>query len=102
MNVIRVLIAVVLATLALMLWRRLVVSMPSQVVDDLWHELILYTRHYQLFCRHAFGRFMHHAPAVVLSKEQRGNEGLRRCCQLACLEEHINPRKPTRLPLRGD
>lgn len=21
------------------------VSMPSQVVDDLWHELILYTRH---------------------------------------------------------
>lgn len=75
------------------------ISMPSQVVDDLWHELILYTRHYQLFCRNAFGRFMHHTPAVVLSAEQRGNEGLRRCWHFACLEEHINPRKATRLPL---
>jgi len=25
------------------------VSMPSQVADDLWHELILYTRHYDEF-----------------------------------------------------
>lgn len=31
------------------------VSMPSQVVDDLWHEFILYTRNYQLFCAKAFG-----------------------------------------------
>jgi hypothetical protein len=75
------------------------VSMPSQVVDDLWHELILYTRQYQSFCQQAFGRFMHHSPAIVLSAEQRGNEGLRRCWHFACLEEHINPRKPTRLPL---
>ena len=43
------------------------VSMPSQVADDLWHEFILYTRNYQAFCRKAFGRFLHHTPAVVLS-----------------------------------
>ncbi len=75
------------------------VSMPSQVVDDLWHELILYTRQYELFCKQAFGRFMHHSPAVVLSAEQRGNEGLRRCWYFACREENIDPRKATRLPL---
>jgi hypothetical protein len=55
------------------------VSMPSQVVDDLWHEFILYTRHYQLFCGKAFGGFLHHTPAVVLGRERCNNTGLRRC-----------------------
>lgn len=76
------------------------VSMPSQVVDDLWHEFILYTKHYQAFCRRAFGRFLHHTPAVVLRGGARAaNAGLRRCFWFACHEEHINPRQPTRLPL---
>jgi hypothetical protein len=76
------------------------VSMPSQVVDDLWHEFILYTRNYEVFCRQAFGRFLHHTPAVVLSGGQRqSNAGLRRCFWFACQDENINPRKPTRLPL---
>lgn len=75
------------------------VSMPSQVVDDLWHELILYTRAYEVFCRKAFGRFLHHTPAVVLGSARDSNAGLRRCWWFACLEENINPRKPTRLPL---
>jgi len=75
------------------------VSMPSQVADDLWHELILYTRNYQLFCQKAFGRFLHHTPAVVLSKSQQSNGGIRRCWRYVCLEENINPRVPTRLPL---
>lgn len=75
------------------------VSMPSQVADDLWHELILYTKNYQSFCQKAFGRFLHHTPAVVLSQSQRGNEGIRRCWRYVCLEENINPRQPTRLPL---
>ncbi len=75
------------------------VSIPSQVADDLWHEFILYTRHYQDFCDKAFRRFMHHTPAVVLSERRRDNEGLRRVWWYACLEENINPRKPTRLPL---
>jgi hypothetical protein len=75
------------------------VSMPSQVVDDLWHELILYTRQYEFFCKRAFGRFLHHTPAVTLSARRRSNEGLRRCWWHACVEENIDPRKPTRLPL---
>ncbi len=75
------------------------VSMPSQVADDLWHEFILHTKNYQQFCRHSFGRFLHHTPAAVLSKGQKGNAGIRRCWVYACHEENINPHRPTRLPL---
>lgn len=75
------------------------VSMPSQVTDELWHELILYTRHYDTFCKKAFGGFLHHTPAVVLGKNRQNNTGLRRIWWLTCREENINPRKPSRLPL---
>jgi hypothetical protein len=75
------------------------VSMPSQVADDLWHEFILYTRQYDRFCQKAFGRFLHHTPAVVLGKHRENNAGIRRAWWYACLEENINPKKATRLPL---
>jgi hypothetical protein len=75
------------------------VSMPSQVVDDLWHEFILYTKNYETFCSKAFGEFMHHTPAASLGAEKHSNAGLRRCWVYACREELIDPIKPTRLPL---
>jgi hypothetical protein len=75
------------------------VSMPSQVADDLWHEFILYTRDYDAFCRRAFGGFLHHTPAVVLSEHRQSNEGLRRVWWYCCKYENLNPVKPTRLPL---
>lgn len=75
------------------------VSMPSQVTDDLWHEFILYTRNYDEFCRRAFGRFMHHTPAVVLGEDRQNNTGLRRAWWYACKDENINPKAATRLPL---
>jgi len=75
------------------------VSMPSQVADDLWHEFILYTRGYEAFCKRAFGRFMHHTPAIAIGPSEQNNDGLRRTWRFACLEENINPRRPTRLPL---
>ena len=67
------------------------VSMPSQVADDLWHEFILYTREYDRFCRRAFGGFLHHTPAVVLSGHRRSNEGLRRVWWYCCKYENIDP-----------
>lgn len=75
------------------------VAMPSQVVDDLWHEFILCTKSYDSFCRQGFGRFLHHTPAVVLTDDRLKNEGLRRCWWFACREENIDPRAPSRLPL---
>jgi hypothetical protein len=73
--------------------------MASQVADDLWHEFILFTRHYEAFCRRAFGGFLHHTPAVSLSSVCQSNAGLRRCWWHVCREENINPKSPTRLPL---
>ncbi|MEI6713920.1 MAG: hypothetical protein WCO60_09220 [Verrucomicrobiota bacterium] len=75
------------------------ISMPSQVVDDLWHEFILFTAEYQKFCEKAFGRFLHHTPAVSIGSNKSSNVALRRCWWFTCKEENINPRNPTRLPL---
>jgi hypothetical protein len=75
------------------------VAMPSQAVDELWHAFILHTRSYELFCQKAFGQFLHHTPAVVLTSNRQKNAGLRRCWWFACKEENINPRSATRLPL---
>ena len=75
------------------------VSMPSQVADDLWHEFILNTKNYQVFCRKAFGRFLDHTPAAVLGSATQSNAGLRRCWWYTCRDENINPSTPTRLPL---
>jgi len=76
------------------------VAMPSQVADDLWHEFILYARDYGRFCQQAFGRFLHHTPAIALSEgAPRGNEALRRVWWHCCRDENIDPRQPTRLPL---
>ena len=36
--------------------------MPSRVVDEAWHGLILCTARYQTFCATAYGKFMHHHP----------------------------------------
>lgn len=85
--------------LAHLLSGRQFVSMPSQVVDDLWHEFILYTKGYDAFCRQAFGRFLHHTPAVVLGEERQNNAGLRRCWYWCCREENVDPKNPSRLPL---
>lgn len=79
--------------------RRQFVAMPSQVADDLWHEFILYTRGYEQFCQHAFGQFLHHTPAVMLTDKDSDNTGLRRCWWQCCKEENINPAQATRLPL---
>jgi hypothetical protein len=77
------------------------VAMPSQVTDDLWHEFILYTRDYEQFCKRAFGRFMHHTPAVAMGPAStlRISDGLRRSWWFACKDEGIDPKHASRLPL---
>ena len=73
-------------------------AMPSQVVDDAWHEFILFTRAYNDFCRQGLGRFLHHTPAEAMETPTRAQEGLRRTWRLACELEGIDPANPTRLP----
>ncbi|MEJ6023953.1 glycine-rich domain-containing protein [Ramlibacter sp. PS4R-6] len=79
--------------------KRQFVSMPSRVVDSMWHEFILHTQAYRHWCNTALGWFLHHTPAEALGGEPRRNDGLRRAWYWACKDEAINPRLPTRLPL---
>jgi hypothetical protein len=75
------------------------IGMPSRIVDDLWHEFILDTREYHRFCDQAFGAYFHHIPAAKMMPGISQNAGMRRTWRHACLEENINPKRPTRLPL---
>jgi hypothetical protein len=77
---------------------RRMVSMPSQAADDAWHEFILFTRQYDSFCRHAFGRFLHHTPAEAMRTPTQASDGLKRAWRLACARERLDPKAPERLP----
>lgn len=79
--------------------RRRMVAMPSQVVDDAWHEFILFTRSYRDFCKKALGRFLHHTPTEAMSTPTLAQEGIKRAWRLACAKERINPADPEKLPL---
>lgn len=79
--------------------KRRMVAMPSQIVDDAWHEFILFTRSYDRFCNKAYGRFLHHTPAEAMTSPTSAQDGIKRAWRLACLKEKIPPKTPSRLPL---
>lgn len=37
-------------------------AVASPIVDDVWHQFILFTRKYAEFCDRVVGRFLHHMP----------------------------------------
>ncbi|WP_305457320.1 glycine-rich domain-containing protein [Photobacterium leiognathi] len=78
------------------------VAMPSQVVDVAWHEFILFTREYEMFCNKAFDRFLHHTPTEVMKSSVQATEGIKRAWLLCCTKEAIDLKNPTRLPLLFD
>lgn len=78
------------------------VAMPSQAVDVVWHEFILFTRDYHSFCKQALGRFLHHTPAEAMrgdNVQDKRNQSVRLAWQLSCSREGINPKSPDRLPV---
>lgn len=74
------------------------VSMPSQAVDDLWHEFILFSHDYETFCHKAFNRFLYHTPAEAMKTPTTAQVGIKRAWRLACQKESIDAQKPSRLP----
>jgi hypothetical protein len=74
------------------------VSMPSQIVDVAWHEFILFTRSYEIFCQKGLGRFLHHTPAEAMSTPQIAQQGIKRAWRLACIREGLNPKNTLILP----
>jgi hypothetical protein len=74
-------------------------SMPSVVVDDLWHELVLHTREYAAFCDAALGRFLHHTPESAMDAAAAAanhSTGLVATLRLARQDEGCGPQE---LPL---
>jgi hypothetical protein len=43
-------------------------GMLGRVVDEFWHQFILFTREYETFCRRVFGFFVHHQPDTPVSR----------------------------------
>ncbi|PCJ59714.1 MAG: hypothetical protein COA79_09930 [Planctomycetota bacterium] len=44
---------------------------PSNPVDLVWHEFLLFTKYYADFCMENFGRFLHHLPDDNKSRNHR-------------------------------
>lgn len=74
-------------------------AMPSQAVDVMWHEFILFTQQYQAFCKKSFGRFLHHTPTEAMKKPTQAQSSIKNTWYFACNLENINPKAPTKLPL---
>ena len=46
--------------------------MLSDKVDEVWHQLILYTKEYEQFCNEKLGYFMHHIPEDTKTNKLAG------------------------------
>lgn len=46
---------------------------PPELIDEAWHNFILFTKDYADFCRKYFGKFIHHFP--VLPEERASRNG---------------------------
>jgi hypothetical protein len=49
---------------------------PIVVIDEMWHNFVLFTKEYTAFCTDYFGYYMHHAPATE-SEETEFREKLK-------------------------
>jgi hypothetical protein len=41
------------------------------IIDEMWHNFILFTREYQKYCQTHFRRYFHHLPASKAEKEKQ-------------------------------
>ncbi|NMH59123.1 hypothetical protein [Alteromonas ponticola] len=58
--------------------RHLVIDSPLVVIDEMWHNFILFTHAYTHFCEQFFGFYMHHAPTTnqMIEESKKQNTGL--------------------------
>jgi len=45
------------------------IDKPLLVIDEMWHNFILYTKYYQNYCLNKFNKFIHHLPTSKSTKE---------------------------------
>ena len=44
---------------------------PLLIIDEMWHNFVLFTLDYTRYCTDCFGRYIHHAPTTQRDKERR-------------------------------
>ncbi|MEP1555057.1 hypothetical protein [Paraglaciecola sp.] len=50
--------------------QNLVIDSPLVIIDEMWHNFVLFTKGYSEFCKRFFGHYMHHAPtSSAMQKE---------------------------------
>jgi len=42
---------------------------PLMIIDEMWHNFILYTKHYHEFCMEKLNKFIHHIPTPSWEKK---------------------------------
>ncbi len=47
---------------------------PLLIIDEMWHNFVLFTLDYTRYCNDCFGRYIHHAPTTRGDKERRRKE----------------------------
>ena len=74
------------------------VGMPSKIVDQAWHEFILFTKQYSDFCEVALGRFLHHTPSSEMANADDMNRSMRNAWRIACHRKKLNPTRTAIMP----
>jgi hypothetical protein len=49
---------------------RLAITSPLLIIDEMWHNFILFSYDYMEYCQNYFGRYLHHAPTSYQEKEE--------------------------------
>ena len=49
--------------------KRLMITTPLLIIDEMWHNFILFSREYMKYCQDYFGRYIHHAPTPYSKTE---------------------------------
>lgn len=44
---------------------------PSEIIDEMWHTFLLFTKDYDRFCQKFFGKKIHHNPDTTISTESK-------------------------------
>ena len=50
--------------------QRLAITTPLLIIDEMWHNFVLFSREYTEYCHDCFGRYIHHAPTTQSEKEE--------------------------------
>ena len=49
---------------------RLAITTPLLIIDEMWHNFVLFSREYMEYCHDCFGHYIHHAPTTHREKEE--------------------------------